>query len=168
MSTLGRAGPRARTGQGSGRGQGCGYAGRGGDALPSCRGDIFLLSFVRSSLILFWLYVYFGELFIFYSVLFYLRKYTVFYKCWTCECGMLPRGCSTLHVDGYAVLVLFFEFFFFSNSSPLVFESWTERVDSEITVFAMSLLDFNMRSLEFSSVKFVLVMTSCAFRVQHQ
>lgn len=62
----------------------------------------------------------------------------------------------------------FFLILFFSNSSPLVFESWTERVDSEITVFAMSLLDFNMRSLEFSSVKFVLVMTSCAFRVQHQ
>lgn len=100
----------------------------------------------------------------FYSV---LCKYTVFYKCWTCECGMLPRGCSTLHVDGYAVLV-FFSNSFFSNSSPLVFESWTERVDSEITVFAMSLLDFNMRSLEFSSVKFVLVMTSCAFRVQYQ
>lgn len=62
MSTLGRAGPRARTGQGSGRGQGCGYAGRGGDALPSCRGHLFII--VRLLFDRFLPLLYFGYMFI--------------------------------------------------------------------------------------------------------
>lgn len=145
-----------------------GTLGGGGDALPSCRGHLFII--VRLLFDRFLPLLYFGYMFISGIYLCFILFY-VSTQCFI-SVGRVSVVCFPEDVQPCMLMGMpcssFFRILFFSNPSPLVFESWTERVDSEITVFAMSLLDFNMRSLEFSSVKFVLVMTSCAFRVQYQ